>query len=86
MQKRDEKDAFVAGKSRDVVQSGGWGLDKISKIWSSPSPNPCRSIDALGWDWGFFNFYNYISQWIDAIDVVVGSVKKLCMLLLCLAQ
>jgi hypothetical protein len=31
-----------------------------------------------------FNFYNYISQWIDAIDVVIGSVKKLWMLLLCL--
>jgi hypothetical protein len=61
MQKQDEKDAFVAGKSKNVVQSGGWVLDQISKIWSSPSPNPCRPIDALGWVWGFFNFYNYIS-------------------------
>jgi hypothetical protein len=86
MQKQDKKDAFVAGESKDVVQSGGWVLDQISKIWSSPFPDPCRPIDALGWVWGFFNFYNYISQWIDAIDVVVGSVKKLWMLLLCLAR
>ncbi len=26
---------------------------KISKIWSPPSPDPCRPIDALGWVWGF---------------------------------
>jgi hypothetical protein len=86
MQKQDEKDAFIAGKSKDVVQSGGWVLDQIFKIWSSPSPDPCWPIDALGWIWGFFNFYNYISRRINAIDVVVGSIKKLWMLLLCLAR
>jgi hypothetical protein len=79
-----KKDAFIACKSKDVVQSGGWVLDQISKVWSSPSPDPCRPIDA--YFWGFFNFFNYISQRIDAIDVVVGSVKKIWMLLLCLAR
>ncbi len=56
-------------------------LDMVFPLSQSLSANQCLRVGL-----GIFNFYNYISRWIDAIDVVIGSVKKLCMLLLCLAR
>jgi hypothetical protein len=44
MQKQNEKDAFVAGESRDVLLSGGWGLDQISKYGLPPLPIPVGQL------------------------------------------
>ncbi len=53
--KRDKKDMMLSLQAKaEMWYDLGVGVwTKISKIWSSPSPNPCRPIDALGWVWGF---------------------------------
>ncbi len=58
---------------------------KFLKYGLPPLPIPVNQLMPLGGFGDFCNFYNYISRWTDAIDVVVGSIKKLWMLLLCLA-
>jgi hypothetical protein len=45
-QSKMKKMLLLQAKARDVVRSGGWVFDQISKIWSSPSPDPCQPIDA----------------------------------------
>jgi hypothetical protein len=49
---------------------------KFLKYGLTPLPIPVGQSMPTGGFGDFYLLYNYISRWIDVIDIVVGSVKK----------